>query len=71
MKMTSADLFQMLRFNGKRWNDAEDIQQRLTDAEGEPVAREETLALIEELLAAGMLGQRVHPTYKHRQYIVA
>ena len=71
MKMTSADLFQMLRFNGKRWNDYEGIHQALTDAEGEPVTREDALALIDELLAAGMLGQRVHPTYKHRQYIVA
>ena len=71
MKTTSADLLQMLRFNGKRWNDYEDIHQVLTDAEGEPVTRENVMELVDDLLAAGMLGQRVQPTYKHRQYIVA
>ena len=71
MKATSADLLQMLRFNGVRWNDTEAIQQALCQAEGGPVTWEDAVELIDELLASGMLGQRLHPTYKHKQYVVA
>ena len=71
MKTTSDQLLKMLRFNGKQWNDYDDIQQILDKSEGEPVARETVVEMVDELLASGMLGQRVHPTYKHQQFIVA
>ena len=71
MKTTSNHLLKILRFNGKRWNDYDDIQQILDKAEGEPVARKTVVEMVDELLASGMLGQRVHPTYKHQQFIVA
>jgi len=71
LKTTAADLLRVLGFNGKRWNDDEDILQVLTDLEGEPVASETASERIKELLADGRLGQRVHSDDRLRQFIVA
>ena len=71
MKMTTDDLLQAMRYTGKRWLGYDEIQQILTQAEGDPVSWMTTIELVKEMTDSGMLGQRVHPTGKFFQFIVA